>query len=159
MNLDITQQEAFITAPADSEIVLHEAVLPPGQPKVVSSLPAAHAIGILPNGNPMTSRRGNLYGMSLAWRGLNLLGIALGIATVWFVWEWFDQGRMPLGLALKQRNCMGGALPSPILPPIWLGIIIVPMAVVSLCMMVLGTQDVIPKMKFKKDGDQDKTNA
>jgi hypothetical protein len=96
--------------------------------------------------------------MSLAWRGLNLLGIAVGIATVWFVWEWFSHGRMPLGLFPAALHGIGYP-PSPILPPIWLGIIIVPMVVISFCMMLLGTQDVIPKMKFKKDGDQDKTNA
>jgi hypothetical protein len=151
MNLYVAQHETYIIAPDDSAKIVHEAVLPPGQPKVVIPAPTNPALGILPNGNPLAMHRSNLHGLSLAWRGLNLLGIALGIATVWFVWEWFDQGRMPLGLSLERRNCMGGSLPSPILPPIWLGVILVPMAVISLCMLVLGTQDVIPKMKFKKD--------
>ena len=153
MNLDINQHETYITAPDDSSKIVQEAIPPPAQPKVVVPGPTDHATGILPNGKPTAAHRGKLYGMSLAWRGLRLLGIAFGIAAIWFVGAWVRHGKMPLGLCPEPRIIIGigsGATPSPIWPPTWLVAILGLMAFISICMMLLGTQDVTPKMKFKK---------
>ncbi len=148
MHLDMNQPETHITAADDSHKIVHEAIPPPASPKVVIPGPADHSTGVLPNGKPPATNRGRLYGMALAWRGVRLLGFALGVAAVWFVAAWLRHGRMPL---TATASPMGGTL-SPVLPPTWLLAILGLMVLISICMMFLGTQDAIPKMRAKKDG-------
>lgn len=159
MNLDMNQHETYITAPDDSAKVVREAIPPPGQPKVVIPGPTDDVAGTPPSGRRIAAHRGKFYGMSLAWRGLRVLGVAFGIVAVWFVGAWVRHGRMPLGL-LQPRIRLGlgsGYYPDPILPPMWLTAICGLLVLVAFCMMLLGTQDVNPKMK--KPGEPNKTTG
>ena len=149
MNLDMNQHETYITAPDDSAKVVREAIPPPGQPKVVIPGPTDDAAGIPPSGRRTAAHRGKFYGMSLAWRGLRVLGVAFGIAAIWFVGAWVRHGRMPLGLNQPRIRISIGSPPDPILPPVWLLAILGLLVLISLCMMLLGTQDVNPKMKIE----------
>ena len=146
----MNQHETFITAPDDSAKVVREAIPPPAQPKVVIPAPTDDAAGALPTGRPTTAHRGNFYGMALAWRGLRVLGVAFGIAGIWFVGAWIRHGRLPSGLAQPRIKLSIGSPPEPILPHPWLLAILGLLVLVSLGMMLLGTQDAAPKMRFKK---------
>ncbi|MFC1498276.1 hypothetical protein ACFLS1_07395 [Verrucomicrobiota bacterium] len=151
MNLDINQHETYITAPDDLSKIVREAIPSPAQPKVVIPGPTDHVNGILPDGKRTAAHRGKLYGMSLAWRGLRFLGFTFGIAAVWFVGAWVCHGRMPLCLSQPRIRFSIGSPPSPILPPTWLVAILGLMVFISICMMLFGTQDITPKIKFKED--------
>ena len=148
MNLDMNQHETYITAPDDAAKVVRDAIPPPAQPNAVIPGPTDDATSVPPHRRRPAEHRGKLYGMPLAWRGLRVLGVAFGIAAVWFLAAWVRHGEMPLGLSPAPRL---DSHQSPVLPPMWMIAILGLMVAISICVMLLGTQDVSPKMKFKKD--------
>ena len=152
MNLDMNQHETYITAPDDASKIVREAIPPATQMKVVIARPSdERARGI--SGTKQTARhRGTLYGMPFAWRGLYLFGITIGIVGAWFVAAWIRHGRMPLGLSIMpQVRLSFGSPPSPIYPPTWLLAVAGVLSLISIAMMLSGTQDANPKMKFRQD--------
>ena len=151
MNLDANQRDAYITAPDDSAKTAHEALPPSAQPNVVMPGPTDDQPATPLGGKSARSHDRNLYGMPLAWRGLQLLGVAIGIAGVWFVAAWIRHGRMPLGEVFPQKIRISiGHPPQPILPPDWLLAIVGLMVLVSLAMVLVGTQDANWKLRARK---------
>lgn len=157
MNLDVNQQKTYITTRDDSAMVVRETILPPGQPKFVIPGPTDDAAGIPPSCRPTAAHRGKIYGMSLAWRGLRVLGVAFGIAVIWFAGSWVRHGRMPLELGQPRIRASIESPPVPILPPVWLLAILGLFVLISISMMLFGTQDVAPKIRFTKAGEPDYT--
>jgi hypothetical protein len=154
MNLDVDQHETYIAAQDDSSKIVQEAISPPAQPKVVIPVPTDEASGARLGGTRTKRSRTNFCGLRLAWRGLYLLGVALGVAGAWFITAWIRHGRIPL--SQPQIILSISTPPDRILPPEWLVAAVGLLAVVSLCMMLLGTHDVIPKLTFKKNGEPDR---
>lgn len=160
MNLDIDQHETFISAPDDSAKVVREAIPPAPPIKVVIPGPIDQQVDHFPGGRKGERRWANWYGTPLVWRGLHLLGVSIGIAAVWFVAAWVRHGRLPLGMSFSNvRLSIGGPPPSPILPSTWLVAVLGLLALISLCMMFVGTQDANPKMMFKKDRSPNNVSA
>lgn len=149
VNMGMSQHETYITRPDDSSKVVREAIPPAGQQKVVVPGPTDQQAGILPDGQTRAQRRDRWCGMARAWRGLRLLGVALGIAAVWFVAAWIHHGTVPLGLYKSGIRSSFGS-PSPILPPMWLVAILGLLGLIAILMMLLGTQDANPRMKFRQ---------
>jgi len=143
MHLNMNQPETYITAPDDSDKIVREAIPPPAQPKVVIPGPADRLRDRFAGGKAGKHGNVSFYGLRLAWRGLYLLGIALGVVGAWFFTAWIRHGRMPL--VQPQNTFSIGTLPDRILPPEWLVAIVGLLTVVSLCMLLLGTHDVISK--------------
>jgi len=152
MNFDINQEQTYITAPDDTSAIVREAIPPPAQPKVVIPNPSARDPAAPPGGKAAKQSHANFYGLRLAWRGLYVLGSALGIAGVWFVTAWIRHGRLPLVEYQSQSSRIGIDWVPPIIrPPEWLLAITGFLFLISLGMLLLGTQDVTPKMTHKKD--------
>ena len=150
----MNQHETYISAPDDSAKIVREAIPPPAQPKAVIPGATDEQPGFLPNGRTTEQHRGKFYGMSLAWRGLHLLGVAIGIMAVWYVIAWIQHGRQPLPWFDTPIRISVGypwTAPSPIFPPDWLLAVVGLLVLISLLMMLLGTQDVNPKMKLPED--------
>lgn len=141
------QHKAYITTPDDSAAIVREAIPPPAQPQIVIPGPTDHQSGKRPGGKTSMRNRSSFYGLLLAWRGLHVLGAAFGIAGAWYVTAWIRHGRLPLTV---QRTYFG-ELP-PIRAPEWLLAVTGFLLLISLCMLLLGTQESTPKMNFKKDG-------
>jgi hypothetical protein len=148
MNLDINQEQTYITAPDDTSAIVREAIPPPAQPKVVIPNPSDREPASRSGGRSAKQSHANFYGLRLAWRGLHVLGAAFGIAGAWFVSAWIKYGRLPL-IEHPGRTSFGGF--QPIRPPEWLLAITGLLFLISLGMLLLGTQDVTPKMTHKKD--------
>jgi len=154
MNLDMNKHETYITAPDDASKVMREAIPPPAQPKVVIPNPTDNRLGRF-DGKTSIRDRSSFYGLRLAWRGLQLLGIAFGIAGGWYVTAWVQHGRAPLIQSVVRAvspYVRYGSEPDPIVPPQWLLAVVGSLTIIALFMMLLGTQDSTPKMNFKKDG-------
>ena len=139
MSLEAHYQKPAIRAPHDSDKILR-AMAPP-HPQVVIPSPANPQSELKPPGKSASRQNRGLYGMRLVWRGLLLLGITLGISTLWFVWAWVTSGRLPLA---SKVNALGHYL-APILPPPWLDIMVVPLGLLALFVMLVGSQDLIRK--------------
>lgn len=155
MNLNMNQHQTSITAPDDSAKLRREAIPPAGQTEIVIPRRTADATGAPPLGRSAPAQRGKLYGMSLAWRGLRVVGVTFAIAAVWFVGAWVRYGRIPLGLNEPTIR----PAPAPILPPVWLLAILGLLVVISICMILSGTQDVVPKLKFTNGRQPNKTHG
>lgn len=145
----MNQQQVQITLPDDAAKVRYEATVPrkstSPQPETLVPCSTDPQRGDLPRDRSTTGRFGNLYGMPLAWRGLQLLGGVIGITAVWYVGVWIAYGRMPL---LPTHDFWGGiGHLDPILPPMWLVALLGPFTLISLVMMLLGTQDANPKIR------------
>lgn len=123
MTVDVDKHEVFVAAPDAASRLGKEAVPPPSQQKVVVPDPMEQRPGILPDHKGTVRYPGKLYGLSLAWLGLRLLGVTIGLATIWYVVSWIVDGREPLSV------------------PIWLLAVTGTLAIISICMMVVGTQD------------------
>ncbi|MEK7996685.1 MAG: hypothetical protein AAB403_23015 [Planctomycetota bacterium] len=149
MNLDVNQHETYVKAPDDLSKIVSEAIPPPAQPKVAIPVPTDRKTGLRPNGNTTRQQRSKLYGMPLAWRGLNLLGVAIGIAGLWFVTAWVIHGRLPMMTPEVARFSPSGPQDR-ILPPSWLYAVVGSLALISFGMMLLGTQDASPKLRKSK---------
>ncbi len=139
MNLDSNQHETYITAADDKTESVQEAIPPAAQPDVVIPGPADHRSGG-GNRDEGAPRRGTLYGMSLARLGLRSLGAAFAAAGLWFIAAWVWHGTIPLGLR-GSGNIGIGSPARPLVPPLWLLAIIGVLVLISLGMMLLGTQD------------------
>ena len=148
MNLDINQQQTYITAPDDTSSIVKEAIPPPAQPKVVIPGPVDREPTSRSGDRVAKQSDAKFYGLRLAWRGLYALGFAIGIAGAWFVTAWIKHGRLPL-MEHVSRSSFGGS--PPIQPPAWLLVITGVLCLISLGMLLLGTQDATPKMTRKKD--------
>jgi len=77
--------------------------------------------------------------ITMAWKGIYLLGISFGISALWFVVAWVQNDSMPL----FQRSAFSSSFsdPSlPILPPVWLSVVLGLLVAISFVMMVVGTQ-------------------
>jgi len=153
MNLDMNQHETYITMPDDSAKIEREAIPPPGQPKVVIPGPTDDTKGLPSSRKPTAAHSGKLHGMSLAWRGIRLLGLAFGISAAWFFAAWIHHGRVPLGLFQPRIMPSIYTPPSLIWPPTWLAAIVGLLLFISLCMMLLGIQDVTPRINFKNKAE------
>jgi hypothetical protein len=154
MNMEMNQHDSYITAPDDSARIPHEAIPTPSQVKLVIPGPTDDQGSTRSRNSADSSKRGKHYGMRLAWRGQHLLGVAFGIAGAWFIAAWVGHGRMPLGLSPAPRLGLGigGATPpSRILPPMWLLAIVGLFVLLSICMMLLGTNDVTPKLNRSEE--------
>jgi hypothetical protein len=149
MNLDINQEQTYITAPDDTSAIVREAIPPPAQPKVVIPNPSDRDPAAPSGGRAAKQSHANFYGLRLAWRGLYVLGSAFGIAGAWFVTAWIKHGRLPL--IEHQLKLRTGWVSTIIRAPEWLLAITGFLFLISLGMLLLGTQDVTPKMTHKKD--------
>ena len=95
-------------------------------------------------GKTSIRNRSSFYGLRLAWRGIQLLGVAFGIAGGWYVTAWVKYGRAPLIQpvirALSRTHVRTGwdSIPDPIVPPQWLLAVVGFLTVIALCMMLLG---------------------
>ena len=149
--MDLNHHQTYITAPHGSAQIEREAIPPDSQVKVVIPAPSDRQSGLFPNGDAAARHRDKLYGMALAWRGLHLLGVTIGIAVIWFVIAWVRHDTVPLGLVESEvRMAMGGNPASPILPPTWLVAVLGLLTLISLFMMLMGTQDANPRIRFGK---------
>jgi hypothetical protein len=96
--------------------------------------------------------------MRLAWLGLYLIGLDLIVAGAWFVHAWIANGRLPLDLG-RPPVLLGlgwGWTYRGIYPPAWLVAICGALVLVGLGAMLLGTQDILPRMRRARNGEPNK---
>ena len=148
--MDFNQHEASFTAPDNTTKIVHEAVMPPGQPTVVVTASEDDKSGRIPDSKSNDRHTGRHYGMTLVWRGVNVLGVAIGIAATWYVTAWIRHGQQPLAPPRIALHSLGKT-PLAVLPPDWLLAVVGLLGLISLGMMFLGLRDVTPKMNFGKN--------
>jgi hypothetical protein len=150
MNLNMDQQETYITAPDDASKNVRAAIPPPAQPRVVFPGPMDRDPAAR-RGLP-TRKRGDVsfYGLGLAWRGLHVIGLAIGIVAAWYISAWVHHGRLPL---TEPQFKTGFGPYNRILPPEWLLAITGSLVVIALFMLLLGSRDVIPRIRRNKNGE------
>ena len=132
------QHESQISAP-DRTRKLRSEALPPA---VVTGdrIPASSGeqAGSISERKRSARERRAWSGSSLVWRGLNVLGAAIGIAGVWYVAAWIRYGRQPLADTYGYR--FGTRVPE-IVPPDWLLAIIGLLVCVAIVLMLIGTRN------------------
>ncbi len=140
------QHETYITAPDDVSKNVRAAIPPPAQPQVVFPGPMDREPSARRGIPSRKSVSASYYGLRLAWRGLHVMGLAIGIAATWYISAWVHHGRLPL---VKPQLRMGFGSYSRILPPDWLLAITGSLVIIALYMLLLGSRDVTPRIRRK----------
>lgn len=132
-------RETYITARGDdSPSIVRKATSPPAATRVEAPGPAVKDPDDYAARREARRRPGRFYDLRLARRGANLLGVTIGIAAVWHVSAWVYHGRLPMS---ERGSSDWIGYEPPVFPPGWLLGLLGFLFVVSLAMMLLGTQD------------------
>ena len=148
MSINFDNHGSCFSAPEQSEAIVHKSMPPPSQPIVVIPKPTDNQPTLLPDSKNIKQNRDKSDGLSLAWRGLSLLGITIGIVAVWYVASWIHHGSPPMTQPLSIGG-IGCNRPT-ILPPDWLMAVTGLLTIISFLMMLIGTHNATPRID-KKD--------
>lgn len=147
MNVSPDQHDTYIEAVDTSQKSMPAIPAGSAESEKYFLQPTEHVSSIEQNRSMIERGRSKLYDMTLAWRGIYLLGVGFVFGGTWFVYAWCKYGRFPFGYT-KSVSSFGFSIEfQPIKPLEWLLVILGLIGLVSFSMMLLGTQDVNKQKK------------